>query len=544
MQEVGEIEETLTSRLVEAGIEDGGEIAKDIGGDLQGVLEEGGVASSIDTKSADWITDIGKKNPDFLAKMDNKLGNRALLLADDAPTAEIAKSAGVSSETATEFEAAVASGTADNDLMTKVEQEIDEAAAETAEKSTLQVLKDSVLDAAERMKKGLRWLAKKVFTKKGLFIFLLLGGVGAAIYVVTKTYTHDNSVCNIKGAAADANDCTKITNKAGGSSSFKDKICSFQATPKTCTNLKNNTFNSSANLKGTRCSFKTFPLTSEDCNKIQAGLGGNSSTFVGNCCSIQGTNEDTCKNACLASCDGKEDCYQPPSPWKILECLANPACFFKNLFKGPMTFLHKYMWIIYILCYVAVGVLVYRVLNMFGLFGRHEQEVKIKLEQATEQPLMSAGAAVGGGFDMMTMVGQGISVAGIGLLLHVLTTGEYNQLSGTQKEKETFAYPPATKNPMAWGVLIAVLLLSLLLGSWQGASSQIVENGLLNLPLQYFGGIALVYIGATQLMNTQQLKQTAGVDKTTSKYNPIYFNLGAYGAVLPIFAYLLGVFLR
>ena len=210
--------------------------------------------------------------------------------------------------------------------------------------------------------------------------------------------------------------------------------------------------------------------------------------------------------------------------------------------QGPSNFLSKYMWILYVLLYLTVGTLLYRFFNFIGLtslvFGskKETQTVKIDLAGLTNQPTttMTGGADA---FSMLPILGQGFMTVGIGLLLHLVTTGEYNRLGGVKKDKETYAYPPGYQNPMAWGLTVVVAILSLMLGMWQASASY--GNQIADIA-KYFGGAALLAIGVSQLFDTQQMKQTAGVDPTTKQYNSIVTNIGLYASILPTAAYVLG----
>ena len=289
--------------------------------------------------------------------------------------------------------------------------------------------------------------------------------------------------------------------------------------------------------KSNSCSFKTFPTNLSECDTLKQGLGANQASFVGNCCTITGVNKDACDKACLGSCDGKE-CYNAPPFDKVAACMLNPAC----LLKGPMNFFSRYMWIVYVLLYLTVGTLLYRFFNFIGLtslvFGssKETQTVKIDLAGITDQPTtkITGGADA---FSMLPLLGQGFLTVGIGLLLHLVTTGEYNRLGGVKKDKETYAYPPGYQNPMAWGITVVVAILSLMLGMWQASASY--GNQIADIA-KYFGGAALLGIGVSQLFDAQQMKQTAGVDPATKQYNSIFTNIGLYASILPTAAYVLG----
>jgi hypothetical protein len=201
------------------------------------------------------------------------------------------------------------------------------------------------------------------------------------------------------------------------------------------------------------------------------------------------------------------------------------------------------MWILYVLLYLTVGTLLYRFFNFIGLtslvFGSSDgtASVNINLADLTKQQTNTTITGGADAFSMLPLLGQGFMTFGIGLLLLLVTTGEYNSLSNTKKDKETYAYPPGYQNPMAWGITVAVLLLSLMLGMWQGSASY--GNRLADVG-KYFGGAALLAIGVSQLFETQQMKQTAGVNPSTKQYNSIFTNIGFYASILPTFAYVLG----
>lgn len=539
MDEVGE---TLETTLEGAGVKGGSELATKVRNTIEGALEDG-TTSNVNPKKAGWLQDFAKKDPDTFAKVGyGDVGNPAVMLSDDADPIEYLKSNGVSEATVNEYKAALEKGEdISEELQAKVDKEIDDHANKLANKVDEPALKDAIKNGADRFKKVWKWLAKKVFSKRTALIALVLGGAGFAVYEITSKAVHDMAMCKVRGAAKDAADCTDITKDSGSNSTFAKKVCTYQASSQTCTALKDNTKNPSVNFDGrsTLCSFKTFPTNLTECDTLKQGLGANQASFDGNCCTITGVNKDDCDKACLGSCDGKE-CYKAPPLNKVLACMLNPACFLKDV----SNFLTKYMWILYVLLYLTVGTLLYRFFNFIGLtslvFGSSKgtQTVKIDLAGITNQPTTTP-KMIGGAdaFSMLPLLGQGFMTVGIGLLLLLVTTGEYNYLSNTKKDKETYAYPPGYQNPMAWGITVAVLLLSLMLGMWQGSASygnRFADVG------KYFGGAALLLVGVSQLFETQQMKQTAGVNPSTKQYNSIFTNIGFYASILPTFAYVLG----
>lgn len=534
---VGEI---VATTFEEAEIDGGPELATKVKNGIERGVENGTI-SNVNPKKAAWIQTFANKDPQAYAKLVSDVGNSAVLLSKDADAAEYLKTQGVSEATANEYKAALEKGEDISELQAKVDKEIDDHANKLANKVDEPALKDAIKNGAERFKKGWKWLAKKVFSKRMLAVYLVLGGVGGVVYVMTSKVVHDMAMCKVRGAAKDAADCTDITKDSGSNSTFAKKVCTYNASSQTCTALKDNTKNPNVNFDGRSnlCSFKTFPTNLTECDTLKQGLGANQASFDGNCCTITGVNKDACDKACLGSCDGKE-CYKAPPFSKVLACMLNPACFLKDV----SNFLTKYMWILYVLLYLTVGTLLYRFFNFIGLtslvFGSSKgtQTVKIDLAGITNQPTTTP-KMIGGAdaFSMLPLLGQGFMTFGIGLLLLLVTTGEYNSLSNTKKDKETYAYPPGYQNPMAWGITVAVLLLSLMLGMWQGSASygnRFADVG------KYFGGAALLLVGVSQLFETQQMKQTAGVNPSTKQYNSIFTNIGFYASILPTFAYVLG----
>jgi hypothetical protein len=538
MEDLGK---TVEITLEEAGVKGGRDLAQKVRNDIEGAVENG-TTSNVNPKEAGWMQDFANKDPGTFAKVGyGDLGNPAVMLSDDADAAENLKSQGVSEATANEYKAALEKGEGiSEELQAKVDKEIEDHANELANKVDEPALKDAIKNGAERFKKGLYWLGKKVFSKRMLAVYLVLGGVGGVVYVMTSKVVHDMAMCKVRGAAKDAADCTDITKDSGSNSTFAKKVCTYQASSQTCTALKDNTKNPSVNFDGrsTLCSFKTFPTNLTECDTLKQGLGANQASFDGNCCTITGVNKDACDKACLGSCDGKE-CYKAPPFGKVLACMLNPACFLKDV----SNFLTKYMWILYVLLYLTVGTLLYRFFNFIGLtslvFGSSDgtASVNINLADLTKQQTNTTITGGADAFSMLPLLGQGFMTFGIGLLLLLVTTGEYNSLSNTKKDKETYAYPPGYQNPMAWGITVAVLLLSLMLGMWQGSASY--GNRLADVG-KYFGGAALLAIGVSQLFETQQMKQTAGVNPSTKQYNSIFTNIGFYASILPTFAYVLG----
>ena len=535
---VGEI---VATTFEEAGV-GGPELATKVKNDIERGVENGSI-SNVNPKKAAFIQTLANKDPQAYGKLVSDVGNTAVLLSKDADAAEYLKTQGVSEATANEYKAEwekPPKGEVPEELQAKVDKEIDDHANKLANKVDEPALKDAIKNGAERFKKGWKWLAKKVFSKRMLAVYLVLGGVGGVVYVMTSKVVHDMAMCKVRGAAKDAADCTDITKDSGSNSTFAKKVCTYNASSQTCTALKDNTKN--PNVKFTNgsnlCSFKTFPTNLTECDTLKQGLGANQASFDGNCCTITGVNKDACDKACLGSCDGKE-CYKAPPINKVLACMLNPACFLKDV----SNFLTKYMWILYVLLYLTVGTLLYRFFNFIGLtslvFGSSDgtASVNINLADLTKQQTNTTITGGADAFSMLPLLGQGFMTFGIGLLLLLVTTGEYNSLSNTKKDKETYAYPPGYQNPMAWGITVAVLLLSLMLGMWQGSASygnRFADVG------KYFGGAALLLVGVSQLFETQQMKQTAGVNPSTKQYNSIFTNIGFYASILPTFAYVLG----
>jgi hypothetical protein len=535
-----ELGETLETTFGEAGVEGGSELATKVRNDIEGAVEDGNT-SNVNPKEAGWMQDFANKDPGTFAKVGyGDVGNPAVMLSDDADAAENLKSQGVSEATANEYKAALEKGEGiSEELQAKVDKEIEDHANELANKVDEPALKDAIKNGAERFKKGLKWLAKKVFSKRMLKIYLVLGTVGGVVYALTSKAVHDMATCKVRGAAKDAADCTNITKKSGSNSTFAKKVCTYNATKQTCTALKDNTKNPNVKFKigSNSCSFKTFPTNLSECDTLKQGLGANQASFVGNCCTITGVNKDACDKACLGSCDGKE-CYNAPSFNKVLACLAS-GCFL----NGVNSFLTKYMWIVYVLLYLTVGTYLYRFLNFIGLtnlvFGssKETQTVKIDLAGITDQPTSTGIKGGADAFSMVPLLGQGFMTVGIGLLLHLVTTGEYNRLGGVKKDKETYAYPPGYQNPMAWGITVVVVILSLMLGMWQTSASYGNQIGDI---AKYFGGAALFGIGVSQIFEAQQMKQTAGVNPATKQYNSIFTNIGFYASIFPTLAYVVG----
>ena len=187
MEELGE---TLGTTFEEAGVEGGRDLAAKVSDDVQVALEDG-TTSNVNPKKAGWIQDFAKKDPDTFAKVGYAtVGNPSVMLSDDADMIEHLKANGVSEATVNEYKAAMESGEdISEELQAKVDKEIDDHANKLADKVDEPALKDAIKNGAERFKKGLKWLAKKVFSKRMLKVYLVLGAVGGVVYL-TVSYTH------------------------------------------------------------------------------------------------------------------------------------------------------------------------------------------------------------------------------------------------------------------------------------------------------------------------------------------------------------------
>ncbi len=216
-------------------------------------------------------------------------------------------------------------------------------------------------------------------------------------------------------------------------------------------------------------------------------------------------------------CGKNTECYQSASIGTLLGCLLNPFCLIGKLFKGLGEVFGPFMWVFYIVLYLAIGSMLYKVLHATGLTSL----------------LGDAWAKSDSSNQLLLLSGQGFMVVLIGLMMLGVTTGEFNQLTNTQTDPKTSAYPPSYTNPMAWALLVVSLVLSGILGKMQAQLG-------LSVYVKYLGGLALVVLGIFQVSNRAQLNNIAGVNPATKNYHPFFTNLGFYASVLPALAYAVG----
>ena len=470
--------------------------------------------SGLDFKSDEWITDMFSKDPEAFAKTFASIpGGFVTCMRDTTDLESVFKTMGVDSKTADKYIQELSKGAVSDDTIKELQDNLEDIATERAGKVDAPALKDFFKNTYKRMGQFYEMAGKMWVGLQRLAMFMLVGEIGILLF------RGMGGTCTIKSAPTSAKECTKISAPFFGKNpTFIGKTCSISklASPVECDKMAKNKKNG-AQFKNGTCSFQAFPKNATDCTNLKQLTNASDSSFDGTCCTLKNVSEDTCKSRCLQSCDDGTNCFQGKSFGSVLACIVNPACLLGSLVKGLGEVFGPFMWIFYIVLYLAIGSMLYKVLHATGLTSL----------------LGDAWAKSDSSNQLLLLSGQGFMVVIIGLMTLGVTTGEFNQLTNTTRDSNTSAYPPSYTNPMAWALLIVSLVLSGILGNMQAKLD-------LSVFLKYLGGVGLVVLGIFQVSNRDQLNTIAGVDPATKNYLPLYTNLGFYASVLPAVAYAVG----
>ena len=187
--------------------------------------------------------------------------------------------------------------------------------------------------------------------------------------------------------------------------SYAKNTCTVSKLPSPvdCDKMANNKQNGAQYTNGT-CSFQAFPNSAADCTKLKTTTNASSSTFADGCCTLEGVSQEMCKTRCLMACGKDTECYEPASIGTLLGCLLNPFCLIGKLFKGLGEVFGPFMWIFYIVLYLAIGSMLYKVLHATGLTSL----------------LGDAWAKSDSSNQLLLLSGQGFMVVIIGVLVVLL----------------------------------------------------------------------------------------------------------------------------
>lgn len=509
-----ELVDNLATKLGESG-ELAAEEIENITSNFKSSLED--LPSGLDYSNDEWISQLLAKDPEAFVKLFADVpGGVITVMQDSGNIEEVMKTLGISNEA---FVKELAEGAVSDETMDALKQELEEKGNALSESVDEPALKDSIKQWYSKIGKGMEYIGKGMLAVKQLVKYMIMGYLAGEFFVFFQKSM--GGTCTIKSAPTTQQECNKIVASQFGvkQGAFANGNCTASnASSKACTNLGSTTMNKTT-YKGTKCTFSTFPKTESDCKVLKESAGATSSTFDGTCCTLNGANQDTCSKMCLESCDGTA-CFAGPGIAGILGCLLNPLCLLGTVVKGADNLLKPYMWIFYILLYLTLGTLMYRFLRFTGITSMFSSSASSVNPSET-------------GVDMLHVSAQGFMMLALGMGMLGVTTGEFNQLTATQKDPTTHAYPPAYTNPLAWVLLLAIGLGSFVLGKLQRAST-------LPVYLKYFGGLGLLGVAISQLANPSQLRVTAGVNRDTQTYQSIATNLGMYASVVPLVAYGVG----
>ena len=505
-----DIAKIIEENLEKAGMEaaDIETITKDFKSNIENDFKNG-----LDFKSDEWITDMFSKDPEAFAKTFASVpGGFVTCMRDTTDLENVFKTMGVDGKTADKYIQELSKGAVSDDTIKELQNNLEDIATERAGKVDAPALQDFFKNTYKRMGQFYEMAGKMRVGLQRLAMFMLVGEIGILFF------RGMGGTCTIKSAPKSAKECTKISAPMFGKNpTFLGKSCSISKLPSPvdCNKMANNKKNGAQYTNGT-CSFQAFPKNASDCTTLKQVTNASDSSFDGTCCTLKNVSQDTCKLRCLQSCDGA-NCFQGKNIGSILACIVNPACLFGSLVKGLGEVFGPFMWIFYIVLYLAIGSMLYKVLHATGLTSL----------------LGDAWAKSDSSNQLLLLSVQGFMVVIIGLMMLGVTTGEFNQLTNTQQDSKTSALPPSYTNPMAWALLIVSLVLSGILGNMQTQLD-------LSVYVKYLGGLALVVLGIFQVSNRNQLNSIAGVDPATKNYQPFFTNLGFYASVLPAVAYAVG----